>query len=118
MSHISIATAMRVKKNAARAAGKKVDFKSVKAKAKKAANTMDAEMATDVNKDSKRTVRRMLRKAAKSAAEDALKGASAAGMDLEKLSGLTARAAVAAVRALQDAVEAKGNAETQKPTSA
>jgi len=39
-------------------------------------------------------------------------------MDLEKLSGLAARAAVAAVRALRDAVEAKGNAETQKPTSA
>lgn len=118
MSHVSIATAMRVKKNAARAAGKKIDVKSVKAKAKKAADTMDAEMATDVKKDSKRTVRRILRKAAKTAAVDALKSVNTAGMDVEKLTGLAARAAVSAVRALQEAVEAKGNAETQKPTSA
>ena len=107
---------MRVKKNAARAAGKKADIKVVKAKAKKAADTMNAEIALLAKKDSKRTARRMLRKAAKSAAVDALKGISAAGLDHEKLSGLAARAALAAVRALQDAVEVKGNAETHKPT--
>ncbi len=118
MTNVSLATAMRVKKNAARAAGKKVDLKAVKAKAKTSAEVMNAQIATQTTKDSKRNVRRMLRKAAKTAAVDALKSVNTAGMDVEKLTGLAARAAVSAVRALQDAVEAKGNAETQKPTSA
>jgi len=115
---VSIATAMRVKKNAARSAGKKPDVKAIKAKAKKAAEVMNAEMTAEAKKESKRAIRRTLRKAAKTAAADALKGVKAAGMDLDKLSGLAARAAVAAVRALQDAVEVKGNVETQKPTPA
>jgi glutamine synthetase adenylyltransferase len=118
MTKVSLATQMRVKKNAARAAGKTPEVAAIKAKARKAADTMHAEMAPEPTKESKRTVRRMLRKAAKAAAVDALKGVSTAGMDLDKLSGLAARAAVAAVRALQDAVEVKGNAETQKPTPA
>jgi hypothetical protein len=109
---------MRVKKNAARSAGKKVDVKAIKTKAKTSAEIMNAEMAAETKKDSKRTIRRMLRKAAKLAAVDALKGVNAAGMDVEMVSGLAARAAVSAVTALQDAVEVKGNAETQKPTSA
>jgi glutamine synthetase adenylyltransferase len=117
MTKISLATQMRVKKNAARAAGKKPDVDAIKSKAKQSAEAMNAEMTAEPTKDSKRTVRRMLRKAAKMAAVDALKGVNAAGMDVEKLSGLAARAAVAAVRALQDAVEVKGNRETQKPTS-
>ena len=118
MTNVSLATAMRVKKNAARSAGKKIDTKTIKVKAKKSAEAMNAEMTSAAKAESKRTVRRLLRKAAKTAAVDALKGVSAAGMDLEKLSGLAARSAVAAVRALRDAVEAKGNVETQKPTPA
>jgi hypothetical protein len=118
MTNVSLATAMRLKKNAARAAGRKVDVKDIKAKAKKAANAMNAKMGAEPKEDSKRAIRRLLRKVAKTAAVDALKGVTAAGMDLEKLSGLVARAAVTAVRALQDALEVKGNAETQKPTSA
>jgi hypothetical protein len=116
MTKVSLATQMRVKKNAARAAGKKPDVAAINAKAKKAAETMNTEIAPEAKTDSKRTIRRMLRKAAKVAAADALKSVNAAGMDVEKLSGLAARAAVSAVRALQDAVEVKGNAETQKPT--
>jgi hypothetical protein len=116
MTTPTLATAMRVKKNAARAAGKKPDVKAIKSKAKQSAKVMNAEMTAKTKKDSKRTARRSLRKVAKAAAVDAVKGVNAAGMDLDKLSGLAARAAVAAVRALQDAVEAKGNVETQKPT--
>jgi hypothetical protein len=108
---------MRVTKNAARAAGKKVDTKVVKAKVKVAAKKMNDEMEADA-KLSKRGLRRILRKTAKASAVDALKGANVAGLDIEKLSGLAARAAVAAVTALQDAVAPKGKAETQKPTPA
>jgi glutamine synthetase adenylyltransferase len=110
MTKVSLATQMRVKKNAARAAGKTPDVDTINAKAKKAADTMNADMALEAKKDSKRTARRILRKVANAAAVDALKGVSAAGTDLEKLSGLAARAAVAAVRALQDACRASRQA--------
>ncbi len=113
----TLATEMRVRKNAARAAGKKVDKKAIKAKVKVAAEKMNAEMAADA-KVSKRGVRRMLRKAAKAAAVDALKGVKVAGMDHEKLIGLATRAAVAACKALADASEPKTKGTTQTPTPA
>ena len=113
----NLQTAMRVTKNAARAAGNKVDRKVIKARVKVAAKKMNDEIVADA-KLSKRGLRRILRKAAKAAAVDALKGANVAGLNLEKLSGLAARAAVAAVTALQDAVAPKDKAETQKPTPA
>jgi hypothetical protein len=118
MTKVSLATQMRVKKNAARAAAKRPDIDAIKTKAKQSAEVMTAEIISESKRHSKRSARRMLRKSAKSAAVDALKGTSATRMDVEKLSGLAARAAVAAVRALQDALEVKGNAETQKPTPA
>jgi hypothetical protein len=68
------------------------------------------------DKLTRRNLRRALRKAARTAAADALKGVTAVGMDLEKLAALSARAAVAAVRALQDAVTA--NAKTSGTSKA
>jgi glutamine synthetase adenylyltransferase len=112
MTKISLAAKkkVRLKKNAAGASGKKPDVDATKSNAKRSTEAMNGERAPEPTKDSKRTIRRMLRKVAKSAAVDSLKGASTAGMDVQKLSRLATRAAVAAVRALQDASEIKGNA--------
>jgi hypothetical protein len=80
-------------------AAKKAEKPAKAAKVAKAEKAPSASMA-------RRTLRRALRKAAKTAAADALKGVTAVGMDMNKLIGLATRAAVAASKAIQEAVAA------------